>query len=145
MAPGLYFIRLIGAGIAGGTINNQALAAVLSMFVLLIVAYSFASNEGIRSVDERKKNDGRSVASIVLTAIALVLTIGALFGARLVEPTKAFSVSLYGILAIVLMALTLALAILVFVFTKKEEVKVTPVEFIQPSEEQEADALLNQI
>lgn len=135
LASGALFFDVLNGAISGGTVDSLVLSSVLTTLVFSIVAYAFASNEGIKSTDERRKNDGRSVASIVLTAIALVLTLGALFGGKLISSTSNLGVSLYGILAIVLMGLTLVLAILVFVFTKKEPVKVTPIEFTQYYEE----------
>lgn len=137
LASGTLFFDVLNGAISGGTVDSSVLSSVLITLVFSIVAYAFVSNEGVKSADERRKNDGRSVASIVLTAIALVLTLGALFGGKLFSSTSNLGVSLYGILAIVLMGLALALAILVFVFTKKEPVKVTPIEFIQSNEEEE--------
>ena len=137
LASGTLFFDVLNGAISGGAVDSSVLSSVLTTLVFSIVAYAFVSNEGIKSTDERRKNDGRSVASIVLTAIALVLTLGALFGSKLISSTSNLGVSLYGILAIVLMGLTLVLAILVFVFTKKEPVKVTPIEFIHSNEEEE--------
>ena len=137
LASGTLFFDVLNGAISGGTVDSSVLSSVLTTLVFSIVAYAFVSNEGIKSTDERRKNDGRSVTSIVLTAIALVLTLGALFGGKLISSTSNLGVSLYGILAIVLMGLTLVLAILVFVFTKKEPVKVTPIEFIHSNEEEE--------
>ena len=140
LTAGALLLDVVNGAISGGSVDSLVLASILTMFVFSIVAYSFVSNEGIKSVDERRKNDGRSVASIVLTGIALVLTLGALFGEKIINPSMNLGVSIYGILAIVLMALSLALAILVFVFTKKEKVKVTPVEFTSSEEVEENEA-----
>ena len=137
LASGALFFDVLNGAISGGTVDSLVLSSVLTTLVFSIVAYAFVSNEGIKSTDERRKNDGRSVASIVLTAIALVLTLGALFGGKLFSSTSNLGVSLYGILAIVLMGLAFALAILIFVFTKKEPVKVTPIEFTHSNEEEE--------
>ena len=134
LASGALFFDVLNGAISGGTVDSLVLSSVLTTLVFSIVAYAFVSNEGIKSTDERRKNDGRSVASIVLTAIALVLTLGALFGGKLISSTSNLGVSLYGILAIVLMGLALVLAILIFVFTKREPVKVAPIEFTHPNE-----------
>lgn len=136
LASGALFFDVLNGAISGGTVDSLVLSSVLTTLVFSIVAYAFVSNEGIKSTDERRKNDGRSVASIVLTAIALVLTLGALFGGKLISSTSNLGVSLYGILAIVLMGLALVLSILIFVFTKKEPVKVTPIEFTHSNEEE---------
>lgn len=137
LASGALFFDVLNGAISGGTVDSLVLSSVLTTLVFSIVAYAFVSNEGIKSTDERRKNDGRSVASIVLTAIALVLTLGALFGGKLISSTSNLGVSLYGILAIVLMGLALVLAILIFVFTKREPVKVAPIEFTHPNEIEE--------
>lgn len=140
MGPGLYLFTQINEMIVSGTVDYAVLSGAFTMFVLLVVAYAFVSTEAAKIIDERTKNDGRRVASIVLTAIAFVLTLGALFGGKLTIPNGVIGISTFGIVSIVLMALTVILAILVFVLTKKEEVVITPVEFTQyNAEEQEVE------
>ena len=140
MGPGLYLFTIINEMIVSGTVDYAVLSGAFTMFVLLVVAYAFVSTEAAKTIDERTKNNGRRVASIVLTAIALVLTLGALFGGKLTIPNGVIGLSTFGIVSIVLMALTVILAILVFVLTKKEEVVITPVEFTQyNTEEQEVE------
>ena len=138
-APGLFLLSTIQSVIAGGTVDSLMISIAVIKFVLFVVAYSFASRVATTAVDERKKNDGRSVASIVLSAVALALVLGALFGVRLAIDSNAIGISTFGIISIVLMTLTLGLAILVFVFTKKEE-QAAPAEAAQPSEEKEEPA-----
>lgn len=140
MGPGLYLFTQINEMIVSGAVDYAVLSGAFTMFVLLVVAYAFVSTEAAKIIDERTKNNGRRVASIVLTAIAFVLTLGALFGGKLTIPNGVVGISTFGIVSIVLMALTVILAILVFVLTKKEEVVITPVEFTQyNTEEQEVE------
>ena len=140
MGPGLYLFTIINEMIVSGTVDYAVLSGAFTMFVLLVVAYAFVSTEAAKIIDERTKNNGRRVASIVLTAIAFVLTLGALFGGKLTIPNGVIGLSTFGIVSIVLMALTVILAILVFVLTKKEEVVITPIEFTQyNTEEQEIE------
>lgn len=140
MGPGLYLFTKINEMVVAGAIDYAVLSGAFIMFVLLALAFSFVSAEAAKIIDERTKNNGRRVASIVLTAIAFVFTLGALFGGRLTIPNGVVGLSTFGIVSIVLMALTVILAILVFVLTKKEEVFTTPVEFRQyNTEEQEVE------
>lgn len=140
MGPGLYLFTQINEMIVSGTVDYAVLSGAFTMFVLLVVAYAFVSTEAAKIIDERTKNNSKRVASIVLTAIAFVLTLGALFGGKLTIPNGVVGLSTFGIVSIVLMALTVILAILVFVLTKKEEVVITPVEFTQyNTEEQEVE------
>lgn len=134
-APGLFLLSTIQSMVSGGAIDSLILTVAVLKFVFFVIVYSFTSAIAINAVDERKKNDGRSVLSIVLSAVSLVLVLGALFGVRLAIDSNSIGLSVYGIMSIVLTALTLILAILVFVFTKKEEVSVTPVEFTQYHDE----------
>ena len=136
MGPGLYLFTQINEMIVSGTVDYAVLSGAFTMFVLLVVAYAFVSTEAAKTIDERTKNNGRRVASIVLSAIAFVLTLGALFGGKLTIPNGVVGISTFGIVSIVLMALTVILAILVFVLTKKEEVVITPVEFTQYNTEE---------
>lgn len=136
MGPGLYLFTQINEMIVSGAVDYAVLSGAFTMFVLLVVAYAFVSTEAAKIIDERTKNNGRRVASIVLTAIAFVLTLGALFGGKLTIPNGVIGLSTFGIVSIVLMALTVILAILVFVLTKKEEVVITPVEFTQYNAEE---------
>lgn len=138
-APGLFLFNTIQSMVSGGAVDTLMLSIAILKFAFFVVAYSFASSVATTAVDERKKNDGRSVASIVLSAIALALVLGALFGVRLAIDSNSIGVSLFGIISIVLMILTLGLAILVFVLTKKKEVKVTPVEFTHFEDEVEEE------
>ena len=138
-APGLFLFSTIQSMISGGAVDTLMLSVAVLKFAFFVIAYSFASSVATTAIDERKKNDGRSVASIVLSAIALALVLGALFGVRLAIDSNNIGVSVYGIISIVLMTLTLGLAILVFVLTKKEAVKVTPIEFTHSEDEVEEE------
>ena len=138
-APGLFLFSTIQSMISGGAVDTLMLSVAVLKFAFFVIAYSFASSVATTAIDERKKNDGRSVASIVLSAIALALVLGALFGVRLAIDSNNIGVSLFGIISIVLMTLTLGLAILVFVLTKKEAVKVTPIEFTHSEDEVEEE------
>ena len=138
-APGLFLFSTIQSMISGGAVDTLMLSVAVLKFAFFVIAYSFASSVATTAVDERKKNDGRSVATIVLSAIALALVLGALFGVRLAIDSNSIGVSLFGIMSIVLMTLTLGLAILVFVITKKETVKVTPIEFTHSEDEVEEE------
>ena len=138
-APGLFLFSTIQSMVSGGAVDTLMLSVAVLKFAFFVIAYSFASNVATTAIDERKKNDGRSVASIVLSAIALALVLGALFGVRLAIDSNNIGVSVYGIISIVLMTLTLGLAILVFVLTKKETVKVTPIEFTHSEDEVEEE------
>ena len=138
-APGLFLFSTIQSMISGGAVDTLMLSVAVLKFAFFVIAYSFASSVATTAIDERKKNDGRSVASIVLSAIALALVLGALFGVRLAIDSNNIGVSVYGIISIVLMTLTLGLAILVFVLTKKETVKVTPIEFTHSEDEVEEE------
>ncbi len=138
-APGLFLFSTIQSMVSGGAVDTLMLSVAVLKFAFFVIAYSFASSVATTAIDERKKNDGRSVASIVLSAIALALVLGALFGVRLAIDSNNIGVSVYGIISIVLMTLTLGLAILVFVLTKKEAVKVTPIEFTHSEDEVEEE------
>lgn len=138
-APGLFLFSTIQSMVSGGAVDSLILTVAVLKFVFFIIAFSFVNSVTTKVIDERKKNDGRSVVTIVLSAIALVLVLGALFGVRLAIGSADIGVSTFGILSIVLMTLTLGLAILVFVLTKKEEVKVTPVEFTHFEDEVEEE------
>ena len=138
-APGLFLFSTIQSMISGGAVDTLMLSVAVLKFAFFVIAYSFASNVATTAIDERKKNDGRSVLSIVLSAVALALVLGALFGVRLAIDSNNIGVSLFGIVSIVLMTLTLGLAILVFVLTKKEAVKVTPIEFTHSEDEVEEE------
>ena len=128
-APGLFLFNTIESMISGGSVDSLILSVAVLKFAFFVIAYSFTSSVAIKAIDERKKNDGRSVPSIVLSAIALALVLGALLGLRLAIDSNAIGVSVFGIISIILMTLTLGLAILIFVLTKKETVSATPVEF----------------
>ncbi len=128
-APGLFLFTTIESMVSGGAVDSLILSVAVLKFVFFVIAFSFVSSVAIKAIDERKKNDGRSVLSIVFSAIALALVLGALFGVRLAIDSNAIGVSVFGIISIILMTLTLGLAILIFVLTKKETVSATPVEF----------------
>jgi len=134
-APGLFLFTTIESMVSGGAVDSLILSVAVLKFVFFVIAYSFVSSVAIKAIDERKKNDGRSVLSIVFSAIALALVLGALFGVRLAIDSNAIGVSVFGIMSIVLMTLTLGLAILIFALTKKETVSATPVEFNYHHEE----------
>ena len=109
MGPGLYLFTQINEMIVSGTVDYAVLSGAFTMFVLLVVAYAFVSTEAAKIIDERTKNDGRRVASIILTAIAFVLTLGALFGGKLTIPNGVIGISTFGIVSIVTLVIVFVL------------------------------------